>query len=68
MVAHPHTESEDVNTAKFRPDKGFSGTDYGAAAGAKRGEGPVQFEKEAEDPFGLDQVGGRLGLWLRRER
>ena len=48
-------EGEDINTAKFKPDKGFSGTDYGAA-GAKRGEGPVQFEKEAEDPFGLDQV------------
>lgn len=47
---------EDVNTARFRPDKGFSGVDYGAAGG--RSGGPVQFEKDAGevDPFGLDQV------------
>ena len=47
---------EDVNTARFRPDKGFSGVDYGAAGG--RSGGPVQFEKDAgeADPFGLDQV------------
>lgn len=33
------------------PDKEFSGTDRTGAARA----GPVQFEKEEEDPFGLDQ-------------
>jgi SNW domain-containing protein 1 len=42
----------DVDTSRFKPDKGFTGADYG-----KGGEGgAVQFEKEAEeaDPFGLD--------------
>lgn len=42
----------DVNTGRFKPDKGFSGADYG-----KGGEGgAVQFEREGEeaDPFGLD--------------
>ncbi|GAB4821948.1 hypothetical protein N2152v2_008994 [Parachlorella kessleri] len=46
-------EEGDVNTARFKPDKGFTGADYG-----KGGEGgPVQFEKDPEeaDPFGLDQ-------------
>ena len=45
-----------MNTARFRPDKGFSGVDYGAAGG--RSGGPVQFEKDAgdADPFGLEQV------------
>lgn len=48
---------EAVNTARFKPDKGFSGVDYGGTGG--RSGGPVQFEKdahEAADPFGLDQV------------
>ena len=38
------------STSRFVPDKEFSGTDR---AGAPR-TGPVQFEKEEEDPFGLD--------------
>merc|ERR1719431_1265382 len=37
---------------RFVPDKGFSGA--GGAAGDSRA-GPVQFEKEADDPFGLDE-------------
>jgi SNW domain-containing protein 1 len=36
---------------RFVPDKEFSGTDR---SGPGR-SGPVQFEKEEEDPFGLDQ-------------
>lgn len=35
---------------RFVPDKEFSGTDR---TGTR--SGPVQFEKEEEDPFGLDQ-------------
>jgi SNW domain-containing protein 1 len=35
------------------PDKEFSGTDRSAAQGGR--SGPVQFEKEEDDPFGLDQ-------------
>lgn len=56
-----------VKTDRFRPDKGFSGTE----AGGEARTGPVQFEKEVcfrqycvglrsltilkADPFGLDQ-------------
>ena len=36
---------------RFVPDKEFSGTDR-ATAGRS---GPVQFEKDEDDPFGLDQ-------------
>uniref|UniRef100_A0A7S3GK73 SKI-interacting protein SKIP SNW domain-containing protein n=1 Tax=Palpitomonas bilix TaxID=652834 RepID=A0A7S3GK73_9EUKA len=39
-----------VKTDRFRPDKGFSGTE----GGGESRSGPVQFEKEA-DPFGVDQ-------------
>lgn len=39
-----------VKTNRFVPDKEFSGTDRTAQR-----SGPVQFEKEEEDPFGLDQ-------------
>lgn len=35
------------------PDKEFSGTDRSTAQAGR--SGPVQFEKEEEDPFGLDQ-------------
>jgi len=35
-----------------RPDKGFAGAD---ASGGNRRDGPVQFEKDSEDVFGLDQ-------------
>ncbi|KAJ1627613.1 SKIP/SNW domain-containing protein [Pavlovales sp. CCMP2436] len=37
---------------KFRPDKGFAGTEGG---GGGRSGGPVEFEKEDADPFGLDK-------------
>jgi len=36
--------------SRFVPDKEFSGTDRSATR-----SGPVQFEKDEEDPFGLDQ-------------
>ncbi|XP_046434731.1 puff-specific protein Bx42 [Neodiprion virginianus] len=39
-----------VKTNRFVPDKEFSGTDRFATR-----SGPVQFEKDEEDPFGLDQ-------------
>ncbi|EFN68099.1 SNW domain-containing protein 1 [Camponotus floridanus] len=39
-----------IKTNRFVPDKEFSGTDRSATR-----SGPVQFEKEEEDPFGLDQ-------------
>lgn len=35
---------------RFVPDKEFSGTDRSTTR-----SGPVQFEKDEEDPFGLDQ-------------
>ncbi|XP_014260050.1 SNW domain-containing protein 1 [Cimex lectularius] len=41
-----------MKTNRFVPDKEFSGTDR---AGGGRSSGPVQFEKDEEDPFGLDQ-------------
>ena len=41
-------------TNRFVPDKGFSGAERDGEGGARAG-GPVQFEKEEEDPFGLDQ-------------
>jgi len=37
------------STKRFVPDKEFTGTDRGASNRA----GPVQFEKEEQDPFGL---------------
>ena len=37
---------------RFVPDKGFEGAD----ASAGRGSGPVQFEKDAEDIFGIDKL------------
>ena len=40
---------------RFVPDKEFSGTERGRAAGAGTRDGPVQFEKvEEDDPFGLN--------------
>ena len=35
---------------RFQPDKEFAGTDR-----TQRRDGPVQFEKEEDDPFGLDK-------------
>ncbi|KAK9947821.1 hypothetical protein M0R45_003424 [Rubus argutus] len=42
-----------MKTDRFKPDKGFSG----ASERTSRRDGPVEFEKDAEeaDPFGLDQ-------------
>ncbi|XP_023715014.2 puff-specific protein Bx42 [Cryptotermes secundus] len=39
-----------IKTNRFVPDKEFSGTDRTATR-----SGPVQYEKEGEDPFGLDK-------------
>jgi SNW domain-containing protein 1 len=41
------------SSGKFRPDKGFSGTAEKEAAESRTG--PVQFEKEEADPFGLEK-------------
>lgn len=43
-----------VDTNRFRPDQGFTGTDTGGEGAGGR-TGPVQFEKEKDaDPFGLE--------------
>ncbi|CAK5083828.1 unnamed protein product [Meloidogyne enterolobii] len=44
-----------INSSRFVPDKGFSGTE-GEGSGAPRGSGPVQFEREEEDIFGLGEL------------
>ncbi|VDN03431.1 unnamed protein product [Thelazia callipaeda] len=41
-----------ISTNRFVPDKGFSG----AEPGTGRNAGPVEFEKEEEDIFGLGQL------------
>jgi SNW domain-containing protein 1 len=47
-----------VDTGRFRPDRGFAGTDDGATERS----GPVQFEKTQEaDPFGIDGLLGGVG-------
>ena len=38
------------SSKKFVPDKGFSGA---ASSGGGR-SGPVEFQKDTDDPFGLD--------------
>ena len=45
-----------LNTARFKPDKGFGGAEGGSSGGANPRSGAVQFEKDAaeQDPFGLD--------------
>ena len=42
--------NSNTSARRFQPDKEFAGTDRG-----QRRDGPVQFEKEEEDPFGLDK-------------
>ena len=42
-------------TNRFQPDKGFSGADGGGQGSKRPRDTPVEFEKEAADPFGLDQ-------------
>ncbi|VDN90980.1 unnamed protein product [Brugia pahangi] len=44
-----------ISTNRFVPDKGFSGAEPGAA----RNAGPVEFEKEEEDIFGLAKESGK---------
>jgi len=41
------------DTTKFRPDKDFSGIDRTKAPQPR--SGPLEFEKDGEDPFGLDE-------------
>ncbi|GCC35660.1 SNW domain-containing protein 1 [Chiloscyllium punctatum] len=52
--ADKDTYGDDLDTlmknSRFVPDREFSGTDR-----RQRREGPVQFEKDEEDPFGLDK-------------
>lgn len=54
--ADAYGTEEDVeklrNTERFQPDRGFKGADADGGAGQR--SGPVQFEKEEADPFGLD--------------
>lgn len=47
-------EEADIDTAKFKPSKGFTGADYSSKDGT--GKGPVEFESDPQeaDPFGLD--------------
>lgn len=59
----------EVDTSRFKPDKGFTGTDYARGGGeGGAGAGAIQFEGNPEeaDPFGLDQFlsevrGGKKG-------
>jgi SNW domain-containing protein 1 len=39
-----------ISLCRFQPDKEFAGTDRNV-----RRDGPVQFERDEEDPFGLDK-------------
>ncbi|XP_038629686.1 SNW domain-containing protein 1 [Scyliorhinus canicula] len=52
--ADKETYGDDLDTlmknSRFVPDREFSGTDR-----RQRREGPVQFERDEEDPFGLDK-------------
>ena len=41
-------------TSKFRPDKDFAGVDRSGGGGPSR-DGPVQFEKQSDDPFGMNK-------------
>ncbi|KAK0395172.1 hypothetical protein QR680_001155 [Steinernema hermaphroditum] len=43
-----------ISANKFVPEKGFSGTEGGGSSG--RGAGPVQFEKDDEDVFGIGSL------------
>lgn len=64
---------DEENARRFRPDKGFQGVDYSAAAQAAADGQPVQFERDAPeaDPFGLDQfltdvsrcISGGANVW-----
>lgn len=55
MHAGAGGEGGEVDTQRFRPDKGFAGADYARGQGTGEG-GAVQFEREGDeaDPFGLD--------------
>ena len=46
-----------LSTAKFKPDKGFSGADDRDASGGHAGPRtkPVEFEIDTDDPFGLNE-------------
>lgn len=46
-----------ANSKVFKPDKGFAGTDNSGTSAAQHRDGPVAFEREADevDPFGLEQ-------------
>ena len=43
------------DTSRFKPDKGFQGTEAPTSAGGRAA--PVQFERESKsDPFGIDEI------------
>ncbi|KAG8461899.1 hypothetical protein KFE25_013918 [Diacronema lutheri] len=52
--------------ARFRPDRGFAGTE-GGGGGSARGGGPVAFEEE-HDPFGLEHMVSEAERAKRTER
>eukprot|EP00887_Chlorella_sp_A99_P006436 scaffold3.g6436.t1 len=58
------------DTKRFKPDKGFTGADYGRGAEGRDGAGPIQFEANPEeaDPFGLDQFLSEVRGGGRKDR
>ena len=49
-------QEDEVDTAKFKPSKGFSGVEYGSGGAKEGASGQVEFESDEKeaDPFGLD--------------
>lgn len=56
LCTAPHSQQPTQGPRRFKPDKGFSGADYGKGGSG----GPVQFEKGRddvdEDVFGLNTL------------
>jgi SNW domain-containing protein 1 len=55
-----------LSTNRFKPDRDFSGVDRSQSTGPR--SGPVEFEREAEDPFGLDKFLSDAKAGRKRER
>lgn len=55
-----------LSTNRFKPDKDFSGVDRAQATGPR--SGPVEFERETTDPFGLDKFLSDAKSGRKRER
>ena len=52
------------DTSRFKADKGFRGAE-GAQAGGR--DAPVQFEKQAADPFGITELVGHRAKRARHD-